>query len=123
MPPVRLIRQTKNGENPAKISMFTFHWNELFVIVIGGLVLILGLAFLMLRRRNDLLQDFLTPEEPDIEAEFFRVRKPKNAQEIPFAEGTNESKIQNQPGILPEQPAANQETKNEQPKPERPQSV
>ena len=62
--------------------MFTFQWSELLVIIIGGFVLFLGLAFLMLRRRNEILQRFLTPEEPDLEEEFFRVHtlKPK---EIP----------------------------------------
>ena len=37
-------------------------------------MLLLGLAFLALRRRNEVLQDFLTPDEPDLEEEFFRVR-------------------------------------------------
>lgn len=59
--------------------MFTFHWSELVVIVIGGLVLLFGLALLMLRRRNEMLQTFLTPESPDIEQEFFRV--PASEQE------------------------------------------
>ena len=52
---------------------FTFHWSELLVVIVCGLGLFLGLAFLMLRRRNDLLQEFLTPDEPNIEEEFFRV--------------------------------------------------
>lgn len=56
--------------------MFTFHWSEFLIVVVGGLVLLVGLAFLMLRRRNEVLQKFLTPEEPNIEEEFFRVRKP-----------------------------------------------
>ena len=47
------------------------------VIILGGLVLLFGLAFLMLRRRNEVLQVFLTPEEPDLEQEFFRVRTSK----------------------------------------------
>ena len=45
------------------------------VVVIGGLVLFLGLALLVLRRRNEVLQDFLTPDEPNLEEEFFRIRK------------------------------------------------
>ena len=57
--------------------MLTFHWSELLVVVIGGLVLFLGLAFLMLRRRNEVLQRFLTPDEPSLEEEFFRVHRPK----------------------------------------------
>ena len=55
--------------------MFTFHWSELLVVVIGGLVLFIGLVLLVLRRRNEVLQDFLTPEEPNLEEEFFRARK------------------------------------------------
>jgi hypothetical protein len=58
----------------------TFHWSELLVVVVCGLALFLGLAFLMLRRRNEILQKFLTPEEPDIEEEFFRVRAPKQEE-------------------------------------------
>jgi len=61
--------------------MLTFHWSELLVIVFGGLVLLLGLAFLMLRRRNEVLQEFLTPEEPHLEEEFFRIREPKPIEE------------------------------------------
>jgi len=55
--------------------MFTFHWSEFLIVVVGGLILFFGLALLMLRRRNEILQKFLTPEEPDLEEEFFRVRK------------------------------------------------
>ena len=55
--------------------MFTFHWSELLVLVVCGLILFFGLALLMLRRRNERLQDFLTPDEPDIEEEFFRVKQ------------------------------------------------
>ena len=68
--------------------MFTFHWIELLAVLVGGLVLFLGLALLMLRRRNELLQTFLTPEEPNLEEEFFRVRAPK--QEEPPEEETAE---------------------------------
>ena len=59
--------------------MFTFHWSELLVIVLGGLALFFGLALLMLRRRNEILQDFLTPDEPNLEVEFFGARKPRQA--------------------------------------------
>ena len=69
--------------------MFTFHWSELLVVGICGLVLFLGLAFLMLRRRNEILQKFLTPEEPNLEEEFFRVRVPK--QEKTLQEDTDEA--------------------------------
>ena len=60
--------------------MVTFHWSELLIVVVCGAALVVGLAFLMLRRRNEILQKFLTPEEPDIEAEFFRVRTPKQEE-------------------------------------------
>jgi len=63
--------------------MFTFHWIELLVVIICGLALFLGLAFLMLRRRNEILQTFLTPEEPNLEEEFFRVRPPKPQEPEP----------------------------------------
>jgi len=62
--------------------MFTFHWSELLVVVIGGLILLLGLALVMLRRRNEILQVFLTPEEPNIEEEFFRVRETKQKESL-----------------------------------------
>ena len=67
--------------------MFTFHWSELLVITVGGLILLAGLAFLMLRRRNELLQEFLTPEEPTLGDEFFRVRSPK-PEKAPSEEAT-----------------------------------
>ena len=58
----------------------TFHWIELLVVVVGGLLLFIGLALLMLRRRSEVLQAFLTPYESNIEEEFFRVReKPQEA--------------------------------------------
>ena len=66
--------------------MFTFHWSELLVVVVGGLALFLGLALLMLRRRNEVLQLFLTPEEPSLEEEFFRVRQAKQDESPPEAE-------------------------------------
>ena len=43
------------------------------IVVLGGIALFIGLALLMLRRRNEVLQLFLTPEEPELEEEFFRV--------------------------------------------------
>ena len=58
--------------------MFTFHWSELLIVAICGLALFFRLAFLMLRRRDEVLEDYLTPEEPDLEEEFFRVRSPKS---------------------------------------------
>ena len=46
-------------------------------VVLGGLMLFLGLTFLMLRRRNEMLQTFLTPEEKNLEEEFFRIHMPQ----------------------------------------------
>ena len=63
--------------------MFTFQWSELLLIVLGSLVLFFGLALLMLRRRNEVLQNFLTPEEPNLEQEFFRVRGVKPEETPP----------------------------------------
>ena len=60
----------------------TFHWSKFLVVLVGGLVLLFGLAFLVLRRRNEVLQMFLTPNEPDLEDEFFRVKQ-KPPEEIP----------------------------------------
>ena len=51
--------------------MFIFHWSELLIVVIGGLILLLGLALVMLRRRNEVLQIFLTPDDSNIEEDFF----------------------------------------------------
>jgi len=69
--------------------MFTFHWSELLVIIIGGILLFCGLALLLLRRRNEVLQIFLTPEEPGLEEEFFRVRQ-KPQEEVPEEETAEE---------------------------------
>ena len=69
------VWQEKAGGTIAPETMFTFHWSELLVVIIGGLLLFLGLALVMLRRRNEVLQRFLTPEDPNLEEEFFRVRQ------------------------------------------------
>ena len=56
--------------------MFTFHWSQLLVVAVGGLALFLRLAFLMLYRRDQLIQQFLTPEiTPELEDEYFRARR------------------------------------------------
>lgn len=60
--------------------MFTFHWSEVLVVVVSGLILFFGLALLILRRRNEILQMFLTPEDPDIEEEFIRLHSPIKAK-------------------------------------------
>ena len=70
--------------------MFTFHWTELLVIVFGGLILFFGLALLMLHRRNEILEDLLTPEEPNLEIDFFGARAPKQKkkEDVPSEEDT-----------------------------------
>jgi len=65
------------------------------VVVIGGLILFLGLALVMLRRRNEILQVFLTPEDSHLEEDFFRVREveqkePPTDEEMPETEKTGE---------------------------------
>ena len=71
----------------------TFHWSELLFIVLGGLLLFFGLALLMLRRRNEMLQNFLTPEEPNLEQEFFRVRGQKQEEEAPPEDVATEPEV------------------------------
>ncbi|MDR3234816.1 MAG: hypothetical protein LBT46_14340 [Planctomycetaceae bacterium] len=62
--------------------MFTFHWTELLVVALGGILLLISVAVLMLRRRNEILQEFLTPEEPELEDNFFQTsEKPAVAAE------------------------------------------
>ena len=70
---------------------FTFHWSELLIVVLGGLALLVGLAFLMLRRRNEVLQKFLTPEEPDLEEEFFRIHYPEPEEMLPEDDGIDQN--------------------------------
>ena len=86
--------------------MFTFHWSELLVVVIGGLVLFIGLAFLVLRRRNEILIDFLTPEEPNLEEEFFRVRKIQPSETLPEEETESETDGESETDHAPEGAAA-----------------
>lgn len=62
--------------------MLTFQPIELLIVLFAGLALVSGLSFLILRRRDEILQNFLTPEEPDIEQEFFK-RKPVEESAIP----------------------------------------
>ena len=61
-------------------------------VIVCGLILFFGLALLVLRRRNEILQRFLTPEETDLEEEFFRVINPK--QEISASEEVDEQEIE-----------------------------
>ena len=58
--------------------LFTFQFLDILIVFVGGLILFAGLTFFALKRRNEILRDFLTPEEPDIEQEFFKLKeKPK----------------------------------------------
>jgi len=77
--------------------MFAFHWGELLVVVISGLILFFGLALLMLRRRFEILQMFLTPEDPDIEKEFFRLHTPVREETVPENEAETESETLDTP--------------------------
>ena len=64
--------------------MFLFQYLDILIVFVGGLILLAGLAFLVLRRRNEILREFLTPEEPNIEQEFFKRReKSKTDEEVP----------------------------------------
>ncbi|MDR3199023.1 MAG: hypothetical protein LBU34_14245 [Planctomycetaceae bacterium] len=72
--------------------MFTFRLIELLIILFASLVLISGLSFLILRRRDEILQEFLTPDEPDIEREFFK-RKPVQEPEIEQEEVREEETV------------------------------
>jgi len=57
----------------------------------------------MLRRRNEILQDFLTPDEPELEKEFFRVKRApqeEEPEEPPVAEESSETaEMQNDSAI------------------------
>jgi hypothetical protein len=55
-------------------SVFTFTLIEFLIIFVSALVLVVGLAMFALRRRGEILQDFLTPEEPNLATEFFKKR-------------------------------------------------
>jgi hypothetical protein len=92
--------------------MFTFSWHELLVVIIGGLILFLGLALVMLRRRNEILQVFLTPEDPNIEENFFRVRK-EEQQEPPPEEYAAESETSREAEDTPDENAVQWGTKTE----------
>ncbi len=59
--------------------MFSFRTLEILLVLFAGIVLFGGLVLLALRRRNEILQDYLTPDNPDIEREFFKKRPAKEA--------------------------------------------
>ena len=66
--------------------MFTFQFLDFLIVLTGGLILFAGLTLLALRRRSEVLREFLTPEEPDIEKEFFRRREKMIAAMQPVVE-------------------------------------
>jgi hypothetical protein len=53
---------------------FTFSPIEALIIFVAALVLLGGLAMLSMRRRSEILQNILTPEEPNLATEFFKKR-------------------------------------------------
>ena len=63
--------------------MFTFQFLDFLIVCVGGLILLVGLTFFALKRRNEILRDFLMPEEPDIEQEFFKLREKPKVDENP----------------------------------------
>jgi len=64
-----------SGLLPYMTLLFTFRFLNILIVLAGGLILFAGLALLSLQRRNAILRGFLTPEEPDIEKEFFKRRE------------------------------------------------
>lgn len=54
--------------------MFTFQPVDLLVLLVAAVVILVGLSYLALRRRNELLQDFLTPDDKGLEVTFFKKR-------------------------------------------------
>jgi hypothetical protein len=76
--------------------VFTFQPIELLIVLLASLALVSGLAFLILRRRDEILRDFLTPEEPDIEQEFFKrksVEEPVVPEEVHEEEHVTEEEL------------------------------
>jgi len=66
--------------------LFTFQFFDFLIVFVGGLILLAGLTFFALKRRNEILRDFLTPEEPDIEQEFFKLCEKSKVDEEPVEE-------------------------------------
>ncbi|MDR1053203.1 MAG: hypothetical protein LBL39_03420 [Planctomycetaceae bacterium] len=54
--------------------MFTFNFIEVLIIFIAAFVLLGGLVVFSIRRRSEILQEILTPEEPNLADEFFKKR-------------------------------------------------
>jgi hypothetical protein len=76
---------SNHKSQPLHNDVFTFQPLELLIVLFACLALVSGLSFLILRRRDEILQDFLTPDEPDIEQEFFKrkpVEEPAEPEEV-----------------------------------------
>jgi len=71
--------------------LFSSPFLDILIFFVAGLILFVGLTWLALRRRNEILQDYLTPEEPDIEQEFFRRREKPKADESTAEEPPNDA--------------------------------
>ncbi|MDR3183427.1 MAG: hypothetical protein LBT89_11035 [Planctomycetaceae bacterium] len=83
-------------------TVFTFHWSELLVIAVGGILMLISVAVLMLRRRNEILQEYLTPEEPELEDSFFRTSNEPAETEEPEPETVGEESLSPEPEQPPE---------------------
>lgn len=74
--------------------MFTFQPIDLLLVLVAGLLLVAGLSLLSLRRRNEILQDFLTPDETGIDVEFLKRKEPVVEQPVEEAEESNETEAE-----------------------------
>jgi len=61
---------------------------EWFVLAAAGVLIVIGFAYLAMRRRDEILEDIFTPVEPELAQEFF---KRIEAQERKKAEPPEES--------------------------------
>lgn len=54
--------------------MFLFkpQFYELLVLLFAAVLVIVGFTYLSLRRRDEILQEIFTPDEPELAREFFR---------------------------------------------------
>jgi len=61
--------------------VYTIQPIEFWIVFGFAVLLMIGICFFTIRRRNEILQEFLTPEEPDIEEHFFKKRSPVMVEE------------------------------------------
>lgn len=47
-------------------------WTEVMVILVGFVLVLLGLTFFLYRRRDEILEEIFTPEESELDQEFFK---------------------------------------------------